>query len=35
MDGYPFIFDCKSEFNSLANVLALQAIKNNISSAAV
>ena len=34
MDECPFRFACKSEFNSLPKVLALWAMKNNISSAA-
>ena len=34
MDGYPFRFAFKSEFNSPAEVLVLWAIKNNISTAA-
>ena len=33
--GCPFLFAFKSEFNSTAEVLALQVLKNNISPAAM
>ena len=33
MDGYPFRFASKCEFNSPSKVLALWAMKNNISAA--
>ena len=35
MDGWLFRFAFKSEFNSQAKVVALWAVKNNISSAAL
>ena len=34
MDGFPFRFAFKSEFTSVAKILALWAIKNNVTSAA-